>query len=114
MKASANQVVNGIINYADHEVIGHLPSTGKWILGTAVGIASTKVNDMVLSLQNNAIAKSMGIIDEEGMFDVDLIVDNMRQSAMKYGRMEIDIPIIGSMRFTETDIDSLRGYIERG
>lgn len=114
MKVDANKLINGIVNYADNEVINNLPTSGKWLLGAGMGIMTAKVNDMVDSLLNNAMIKTMGIVDDEGMFDIDLIASNLRNSASKYGRMTIQIPLVGNLTFSESDIDSLRSYIERG
>ena len=113
MKVDSNRLVNGLVNYADSEVINNLPTSGKWLMGTGLGIATTKVNDIVEMLNNNAIAKTMGIVDDEGMFDIDLIADNLKKSANRYGKMSIQIPLIGKLTFSEADVDSLRNYIER-
>ena len=114
MKVEAQKLVNGIVNYADNEVINNLPTVGKWLLGTGIGIASTKANEIVDTLNNNAIVKALGIVDEDGLFDIDLIADHMRKSANRYGRMTIDIPMVGRLTFSEADIDSMKNYIERG
>lgn len=114
MKVDSNKLINGIVNYADNEVISSLPTVGKWLLGTGIGITTTKVDDIVKSLNNNAIAKTLGIVDDNGLFDLDLIVENMKNSANRYGKMTIQVPLVGALTFSEADIDSLRNYIERG
>lgn len=114
MKVNSSQLVNGLIQYADNEVINNLPTTGKWVLGAGLGIASSKVNDIVSTLNDSPLAKSLGIVDEDGMYDVGLMADHLKQSASRYGKMTIQLPVIGKLTFSEADVDSLRSYIERG
>lgn len=114
MKLTQEQVLNGLVQYVDHEVISNLPTAGKWILGTGIGIAMSKANDIVYELKDNTIIKAMGIVDEAGMFDEELIIKNMKESARRYGKMEISVPMIGRLSFDESDIDLLKNYLERG
>lgn len=114
MKAEPQRVVNGVINYADNEIINSLPTTGKWLVGAGLGIMTAKMNELIDSLVSNPMIKMMGIVDDEGLFDVDLIMDNLKGSANKYGKMTVQIPLVGNLTFNENDIDSLRNYIERG
>lgn len=114
MKLTAEQMLNGLVQYADREVLNNLPTTGKWILGTGIGIAMARANEIVIELKDNSIVKAMGIVDEAGMFDEDLIIQHMKESARRYGKMEIQIPLVGKLTFDETDIDSLKNYFERG
>lgn len=113
MKVPADKVVNGLIQYVDEQVLNNLPTAGKWLVGTGVGIATTKVNDVVSMLNDNEIVKLMGIVDEQGMYDVDLIADNMKKAAQRYGNMSLRVPMVGMLTFTEEDVEALRNYIER-
>lgn len=114
MKVEPARLANGIVNYADAEVIGNLPTHGKWLVGAGMGILTSRINNMVNDLSGNALIKAAGIIDESGMIDVDLLMNNLKSSASRYGKMTIQIPIVGALTFDESDVDSLRGYIERG
>lgn len=114
MKYNSDQVINGIMHYADNEIMPHLPTIGKWIAGTGIGMLSEKIGDIARELEKNSIAIALGMVDENGHWDVDDIAMHMRQSADKYGKAYIEIPIIGKMSFTSSDIDTLKMYIERG
>lgn len=92
MKADAQKLVNGLVNYADNEVIKSLPTAGKWLLGAGMGILTSRINEMINDLSGNALVKAAGIIDENGMIDVDLLMDNLKNSANRYGKMTIQIP----------------------
>lgn len=49
---NADQVLNGLISYADSEIMGKLPTSGKWIMGTAIGLASNKAQTVINALIN--------------------------------------------------------------
>jgi len=112
MKVDSNRLINGIIQYAENEVINNLPTTGKWLLGAGVGIAASRLEYIVNALNENALAKAMGIVDDDGMFDVDLMMNNLKRSANRYGKMTVDVPIVGKLTFNESDVDDLHRYIE--
>jgi len=114
MRYNSGQVVNGIMRYADSETMPHLPVIGKWIAGTGIGVLSDKVGEIASEFEHNTIAIKLGMVDENGFWDVDDILGHMRQSADKYGKAYVEIPIIGKMSFTASDIDTLKMYIERG
>lgn len=111
MNYTVDQVMTGIINYADSEIMGKLPTSGKWIMGTAIGLATTKTNNIVDALRENTIAKMLGIIDDNGNVDVDALISAMRQAADKYGKVSFDVPMIGTMTFSSSDVDRLRTFI---
>ena len=113
MKCNADQIIKGIMNYADSEVIEKLPTMGKWVVGTGIGMLSDKANDVVMSLQSNSLLKKIGIVDQDGMMDVDIIAKHMKESAEKYGKAYIDVPLLGSMAFSASDIETLKNYITR-
>lgn len=108
---NSDQVINGLIKYADAEIMGKLPTTGKWIAGTAIGIASNRANQIVDVLKENTIVRMLGIIDEKGDIDVDTLINAMKESANKYGKLTVDVPMIGRLTFSSSDVDMLRNYM---
>lgn len=111
MKYSGNQIVNGLVSYADHEIIDKLPTTGKWVVGTAIGLMSERADAVINNLKDNTIVQMLGIVDEDGMIDADTLVNHMKSSADKYGKIYVDVPLIGRLSFSSSDVDSLRNYI---
>ena len=111
MRYNSEQVLNGLISYADHEIIDKLPTTGKWVVGTAIGMMSNKAEMFVDNLKSNAIVQMLGIVDEDGMIDADALISSMKSSADKYGKISVDVPLIGRLSFSSSDVDSLRNYI---
>lgn len=112
MNYSTEQVVRGLISYADNEVMAKLPVSGKWIMGTAVGLAANKTSNIIDTLKNNTVVNMLGIMDENGNMDVDALINAMREAADKYGKLTVQVPMIGSLTFSSADIDKLRSYIQ--
>lgn len=112
MNYSTEQVIKGLINYADNEVMVKLPMSGKWIMGTVIGVAANKTGNIINGLKSNSIINMLGIIDEDGNIDIDTLITSMKQSADRYGKLTVEIPLVGSMTFSSSDIDRLRSYIQ--
>lgn len=111
MNYSADKVINGMIKYADSEIMTKLPTSGKWVFGTVVNLASKKMDEVIANLMSNTIVNMLGIVDDDGNIDVDSLIESMKMSANKYGSISFDVPLVGKMTFTSTDIDALRKYI---
>lgn len=111
MKLNAEQVIQGVVNYADNEVMAKLPTSGKWVVGTAMYIASNKAHNVVDTLSNNMIVKMLGVVDDDGMIDTDMLITAMKTAADKYGNLSVDVPMIGRLTFSSSDIDNLGLYM---
>lgn len=112
--ANKDEVVNGILKYIDDEVIPVLPTSGKWGLGTMVLLASEKSDEIFKTLTDNSIVKSLGVIDSQGDIDIDRLSIALKKSASKYGKLVLMVPIVGTLTFSEKDVDILYQYISGG
>lgn len=109
---TVEEIVNGIARYADREVIPKLNTQGKWIVGALVGVIGNKSADIMRELQSNPMFKAIGIIDDNGLYDVDLIAENVIQSAEKYGKLQLNVPAVGLLTFDHEDVNNLKKYIK--
>lgn len=108
---TSEQVLNGIVKYIDNEVLSKLDTKGKIFLGTGITIAMKNSSEVLNRIQNNEIVKSLGIVDENGQFDIELVAENLKENASKYGKMQFNVPIIGTLTFTPDDVDKIKDYI---
>lgn len=111
---SKEQFVKGVIRYADNEIIPHLPTMGKWGVGTIIVLAKNQSEQILDQLIVNPLVLSLGVTNNDGMIDVNLLASAMRQSAEKYGKMQIDVPMIGTLTFSASDVDKIKNYINGG
>lgn len=105
------QFKNGFLKYIDSEIIPRLPTTGKWGIGTAIILATSNYDSIYERLVNNEIVRTLGIVNDDKCIDLDRLADAMKVSASKYGKMQISVPIVGTMYFSSEDVDKLRNCI---
>lgn len=106
-----DQAMRGMAQYADSEIIPHLP-TGK---GIGAGIALALIMDggksRILALKDHTAVQMMGIMDAEGNIDLDRLY-NAARTRVDGKKIPWDIPVIGELKFDVNDIDRLYKYIQ--
>lgn len=106
-----NTVLNGVVRFVDKEII---VSMNPWQEVIArVGMARIINNsDAVKSmLTKNAFARTFAISDEQGNIDVEGLVCDLKKVMSDKGGLEIDVPMFGTFKFVEKDVDKLYSYI---
>lgn len=109
-----NKVINGIIKYIDREII---PSMNEWQEVVARIAMSRFVNNSNVlkdSLTNNSFVRTFAIIDDNGNVDVNGLANDLKEQIRKKGKIEFTLPIFGTFRFVEADIEKLRLVIMEG
>ena len=106
-----DQAMRGVAQYADNKIIPHLP-TGK---GIGAGIALALIMDggkaRLLKLRENPAVQMMGIMDEDGIIDIDRLY-NAARTRVDGKKIPWDIPVIGELKFDVNDVDRLYKYIQ--
>ena len=106
-----DQAMRGVAQYADNEIIPHLP-TGKGIgAGIALALILDGGKNRILALKDHPAVKMMGIMDEEGNIDLDRLY-NAARTRVDGKKIPWDIPIIGERKFDVNDVDRLYKYIQ--
>lgn len=108
------QFMTGLMNYAESEIIPILPTAGKWGIGTAMVLMANKSQSIINSLITNDMIKFLDVVNNEGLIDIDRLSYALKQSAERYGPLQVNIPIVGSLKFNSEDIDRMKLYIEGG
>jgi len=106
------QVIDGTLAFIEAEM---LPTLGGWKAwaASAVMVQLYQSAEKVLSeLLNNKAMGMLGLVDADGMIDIDAAASAMRETARKHGKLEIDIPMLGKFRFDEADFNKLAEHIK--
>lgn len=111
MTYTSEQIINGLMSYAEAEVMGKLPTAGKWIMGTAIVLAANKMPQVAKEFVNHPLVRMLGVVDEDEKIDADAMLQAMRTAADKYGSMTLDVPMVGKLTFSVDDVDRLKAYI---
>lgn len=109
---TSEQIINGLTMYVDNEMTPKLDTASKWIVGTLVGILGVKAENLVLKIQSNELAVAIGAVNEDGLFDIDLIFEQLEKSAKKYGKLQINIPTLGVISLDDNDVNKIKKFIK--
>ena len=104
------QVVGGISNYLDAEILGKITGWQKWIVGAGLGLSINKATNIFNELKNNAMIKTLEIIDDNDMIDVDTLYREVKKQARK-GPITFNVPMIGNLTLNESDVDKIYNNI---
>ena len=106
-----NQIIGGAVKYLNSEVMIGMNDWQKMLARMAVSRIignKDKVRDIIV---NNPFVRTFGFVDENGYFDIDGIAHDLREQIADMGKLEISIPMFGTFRFSEADVDKLHRMI---
>lgn len=111
MKASVQKVQNGLVKYIDNEMINHLDGWQKIGFGAASALIIKNLPNTIATYANHPAVAMLGIIDKDSNVDIDALHD----AVMDYFKSEgeyVNIPLIGRVKITKQDVESLYKYIK--
>jgi len=104
------QVKNGLETYIQKEILTKTAGLPRWGVGAMIGIVFKKADNIIALLQKNRFIQAMGLIDEQGNIDIDLIYNELKKQAVKENAIIdlkiMDIPL-GVITLTSADVDAL-------
>lgn len=109
---STQQLVSGIINYADAEIIPKLSGVKRYGSAVYLALAAKNAQATIPAYLNSPAIKLLGVCDEHGNIDLDKIHAAAIQ-AFKDDKMTVEVPVIGAFTFTRDDVDRLCETIRR-
>ena len=117
MKVTKQQIINGVVKYTKNEVLNKIVDKPlKMIIATVVAMMETnpKILDNVF---NNSMLSSM-LYEEDGMYEIDELMEVVEDIMNEYGEFPVTIPAIKfispmekELSFGASDIKKLREYI---
>lgn len=112
MKATVENIEKGIANYLDHEFLDqyNADSVRKTFIGVGISLYFRKKSQEIKAMLLGDMGKNMGIVDENGLIDIELLKDTFKSQISENG-IVYENPYIGSITFTKDDVDVLYKYI---
>lgn len=102
-------VICGVVKFIDDDLLPKMHGLNKWLFGTASGIMASKSEKVFEELAHNPIIKALDII-KDSKIDVICIYEELYKQAQK-GPIEIDIPMLGTIKLDRSDVDKMYRYI---
>lgn len=111
-----DRVIDGVARYINGEIYGSMNDWQEVIARIAVGRVLENKEMIKQKITENPFLMSFVMIDSNGDMDVDRLLSDLKGAIAQKGGLKISIPMFGDMKFVDTDVDRLRGYImnERG
>lgn len=111
MKVKFEHVVEGINRYLDREIYVNLNSMQEFVARLFVGRINQNIETIKIGLMNNGFARTMNLVDSDGMVDVDQLLQDIRREIERQGSIQFEIPMIGKLTFKADDVDVLYNKI---
>lgn len=105
-----SKVVQGLVDYADAEIISKMQGSGKaWLIGAAVGLLAERSGQYVRALLDNETAKAMKLVEGE-MIDIEAVYAQVLRQAQK-GSATVNVPLLGGITFSAADVEAAYRHI---
>ena len=108
------RVMDGIAKYINDEIYVGMNDLQELIARMAVGRIIDNGEQIKAALENNGVIRTLGIIDGEGMVDVDSLMKDIKKEIERKGSLVVSIPMFGKLTFKPSDADVLYKYITGG
>lgn len=104
-----SDIIPGLSKFLDENVLAHYPPTSLKRIAAAGALALyLKRNTTVVdSIVGNPLFAGLGITNNEGMVDLDILRDVYKDEIEKAGFLRIHFPMLGDVDFTRDDVDAL-------
>lgn len=110
---SIDRIQTGIARYLDTEMLPKMSGANKWIAGAAASAYIAEAPALLRKLNDNKAIAALNLIDAAGNVDVEKIYQHLKPAAAKCPAV-VTLPIVGTLTFTEQDVDSLYSHIMQG
>lgn len=104
-----SSLIPGISKFIDESVLSHYPPTSmkRIIMAGAASLYLKQNQSLVDTVTSNPLFSSLGVIDKDGMIDIDVVRDTLKEEITKSGFVRASLPFIGDIDFTADDVDTL-------
>jgi hypothetical protein len=84
----------------------------EFVARVLVGRVLENSDEIQDSLINNGYIRTFGIIDSDGMVDVEGLAADIKREISRKGKITFNLPMFGKMTFVPSDVDELHQRIK--
>ena len=107
-----DRVLNGLMKYMDREIFSSMNDWQEMLARIAVSRLLGNFEQLKASIMSNTYLRTFAIVDENGNVDVDGLYHDLKEQIRAKGKIELTLPMFGTFRFTESDVDRLYATIK--
>lgn len=107
MKYEYEKVIDGLSKYIDEEIYLGMNDIQEFAARVLVGRFISNKDNVKDMLINNGFIRTFGIINSEGMVDVDALARDIKRELANKEKLTLSIPMFGRMTFKPSDVDNL-------
>jgi hypothetical protein len=106
------KVIDGLSKYIDREVYVGMNDFQELVARVFIGRVLNNSESVKKALIDNGFIRTFGIIDEDGMVDVDTLANDVKREIGRKDKLVVNVPMFGKLTFTPSDIDVMVNYIK--
>lgn len=110
---NAGQIKAGLSDYAFAHLLPKFEPWKQFVAGTAIGALGGKAESILQGLSKNPAVVATGLIQENGLVDLDAIYKGALEQMQRQGTLPLDIPAIGRIVFGPEDLNAVYQAISR-
>ena len=107
MKYEFEKVLEGVSSYINNEIYSGMNDWQEFLARLMVGRIVGNEESVKESLMSNFYIKTFGVIDSDGMVDVDDLAKDLKRELSRKERITFSLPLFGKMTFGPSDVDML-------
>ena len=114
MMVRLEKVIDGANRYIAREIYPNLNDLQELAARFVIGRINKNTDTLKALLTGNGFIRTLGLVDSDGMVDIEQLLNDVRQEIERKGSVQIDIPLFGKLTFKPEDVNVLRDEIMRG
>lgn len=110
MKINEMQLNAALTKYIDKEILplsGNMQPLEQFVFGIKIGVIKSKMKDAIHEYIHSPAMKTIGLIGDDGLIDVDPIYHSAVETLRKMGQIDI-----GGIVFKESDLEMLYNILQ--
>lgn len=110
MFVTAQQIQSGLIKYVSTDMLPKLDGWKKVLFGAALELIGTQ--KLAQQIMSSSYVSLLGITNSDGMIDLNKLKDAIEHQ-IGGTKIDIDVPVIGTYKICQADIERICQIIER-
>lgn len=108
-----SSIIPGFSKFIDENILAHYPATSmkRILMAGAISLYLKQGESLVDTLISNPLVTNLGIVKQDGMIDIDIVKETLKNEINKAGFMRVSVPMVGDIDFTPEDADALYKFI---